>query len=693
MRPPKHSSRNLFTVLMFAAAALLLSASANAKVKRIVLDKSKGESPAYNGKSFGKAGPYEKLVGHAYGELDPKDPHNSIITDIQLAPHNTRGLVEYVATFTLFKPVDMGKASNVLIYEVVNRGRKIDPSGNSDGTDRGYSYLFSGWQGDIPEGGSPAGQEPETIQVPVAKNADGSPITGPVLVRIFNTSGNTSPLPVYSRPMPYLPASLDTSKATLTSRTSENIAGVSSPISTIPSSDWAWADCTKTAFPGEPDARKICLKNGFDPALLYQLVFNAKDPLVLGIGFAATRDIVSFFKHAQQDDSGTPNPLSGKITYAVSQGSSQSGRFIRSFINLGFNQDESGRIVWDGAIPHIAAGQMPLNTRFALPDGASYPYEVNTDGVLWWGDWTDKPRMRQSAGLLDRCRATKTCPKVMEAFGSTEFWDLRMSPDLVGTDGAQDLSMPDNVRSYYFPGTTHGGGPGGFSAAPPAPARGRAGVCALPANPNPESDTMRALLEDMVEWVTKGTAPPASQYPRLSDGTLVHATKAAVGFPNIPAVQLEDNFENPLFDYDWGPNFDYKDVSGIVSKVPPATKQVIPLLVPKVNADGNETSGVPSVLHQAPLGTYLGWNIIPAGFFKGQICAFTGGFIPFAATKAERAAANDPRPSLEERYGNQRAYVAAVRSAADKAVHDRFLLPEDADRLVQQASASHVLPQ
>lgn len=697
MRLPKHSPRNQFAIMsiltLAAIAFSLVALPAHAKVKRIVLDKSKSESPTYNGKSFGRVGQYEKLVGHAYGELDPKDPHNSVITDIQLAPRNSRGMVEYVATFTLLKPIDLSKAGNVLIYEVVNRGRKIDPSGSPAVSEQGYSYVFSGWQGDIPADSALGGQEAETIQVPVAKNADGSTITGPVMVRIMNTSGNTSPLPVYSRPMPYLPATLDTTKASLTARASETIDGVSSPISTVPSTDWAWADCTKTPFPGEPDPRKICLKNGFDPSLLYQLVFTAKDPLVLGIGFAATRDIVSFFRHAQQDDSGTPNPLAGKIQYSISQGSSQSGRFIRSFINLGFNQDESGQIVWDGAIPHIAGGQLPLNVRFALPDGASYPYELNSEGVLWWGDWTDKMRSRKSAGLLDRCLATKSCPKIMEAFGSTEFWDLRMSPDLVGTNGAQDLVMPENVRSYYFPGTTHGGGRGGFSAAPPPPARGRAGVCELPTNPNPESDTMRALLEDMVAWVTKDTAPPPSEYPRLSDGTLVRPTKAAVGFPDLPGVQLQDNFENPLFDYDWGSDFHYNDISGIISKVPPATRQVIPMLVPKVNADGNETAGVASVLHQAPLGTYLGWNIVPAGFLKGQMCAFTGAFIPFAATKAERLAAHDPRPSLEERYANQKAYVASVRAAADKAVRERFLLPEDADRLVQEAAESHVLPQ
>ena len=641
MRTAKLFSRSSLLAALLGVAMFAAPAPARAKVTRIVIDPAKSESPAYGGKSFGKVGPYEKIVGRAYGELDPKDPHNAIIQDIQLAPRNARGMVEYVATFTLLKPVDMSKASNVLIYQVVNRGRKADPGGS----DRGYVYLFSGWQGDIPAGSTLGGAEPETIEVPVARNPDGSAITGQVLARIKNTSGGTSPLIVYTRPVPYLPATLDTTQATLTTRPWENMDGKSGPISTIASSDWAWADCTTAPFPGKPDPRKICLKNGFDPALLYQLVFTAKDPLVLGAGFAATRDIVSFFRHAQADDAGTPNPVAGKISYAVSQGSSQSGNFIRTFINLGFNQDESGRIVWDGAMPHIAGRQLTLNVRFALPDGAADAYEIGSEGVLWWEDWTDKARGRKSAGLLDRCRATKTCPKVMDVFGSTEFWELRVSPDLVGTKGAEDLPLPDNVRRYYFPGTTHGGGAGGFSAARPAPAAGRAGVCELPANPNPQSDTMHALLEAMVAWVVKGTAPPPSRYPRLADGTLVLPTKVAIGFPDIPGVPLVDNFENPLIDYEWGASFNYNNVSGVASNVPPAIKQVFPLLVPKVNTDGNEISGVPSVLHQAPLGTYLGWNITPNGFFKGQMCEFVGGFIPFAATKAERLAANDPRPS------------------------------------------------
>ncbi len=674
-------------IALVSLALLAFVISADAKVIRIVIDKSKSESPTYGGQLFGSAGPYEKIVGQAYGEIDPKNNHNSIIQDIELAPRNSRGMVEYVATFTLLKPVSLAKASNVMVYEVVNRGRRP----RAEQLDLGYTYLFSGWQGDISAESSLGGESAETIRLPVAKNADGSPVTGPVLARIKNVSGTTAPLIVYYRPIPYPPLTLDTKQATLTSRSSETTDNLDGPSITIPSTEWAWADCTQSPFPGTPDPTKICLRNGFDPKLLYQLVFTAKDPLVLGIGFAATRDIVAFFRHAERDDAGTRNPVAAKISYVIGQGASQSGNFIRTFINLGFNQDESGGMVWDGAMPHIAARQMALNFRFALPDGAADPYEPGSDGAVWWTAWPDTVRHRETAGLLDRCTLSCSCPKIVETFGSTEFWALRMAPDLVGTSQTKDIPLPDNVRRYYFPGTTHGGGVGGFSPAALDPARGRAGVCVLPANPNPETDTMNALLAAMVAWITKGTPPPPSRYPRLSDGNLVRATRAAMGFPEIPGLKFVDNFENPLFDYDWGPGFKYNDVSGVISREPPAIKAVIPLLVPKVNADGNELGGVPSVLHQVPLGTYLGWNAVASGFFKGQLCGFVGGFVPFAKTKAERAASSDPRPSLEERYGSHEAYVAAVRAAGERAVRERFLLRGDADRLIRDAGASNVL--
>ena len=680
--------KNRKTRLLFTA--VVLAASAEARITRIVIEHR--DSPAYKGQSFGETGRYEWLRGHAYGELDPKDPLNAIITDLQFAPKNARGLVEYSATFTLAKPVDLGKASGVLLYDVANRGRialagsSTDAGALADLFKRGHVVVSSGWEGDVP-----ARDGFETVTVPVAKNPDGSSITGPVLVRFSDMARNATTLPLMRGegagfPAP-APLSLDNTRldntgATLTRRIAEGSA-----IVPIRAADWAFADCSATPFPGVPDAGKICVKGGFDPTYLYELVYAAKDPMVLGIGYAATRDLNAFLRHAERDDSGTANPVAGKMAFAVARGSSQSGNFLRSFIDLGFNQDEAGGIVWDGINPNIAVRQLAMNFRFAAVGGGAQLYEPGSDGVVWWSDYKDEARRRPEAGLLDRCRASGTCPKIVETFGSFEFWGLRASPDLVGTSADRDIPLPANVRRYYFPGVTHGGGRGGFSAVPPAaPAN-----CELPANPNPSSDTMRALTVALVDWVTKNAPPPPSQYPRFDRGELVAPTQAALGSPMIPGVPLPDGVINPLYDYELGASFRYNDLSGVIANEPPAIKQVLPSLVPREDADGNEAVGVGSTLHQAPLGTYLGWNVTARGFAKGRECGLNGAFVPFAASKAERVAAGDPRPSLEERYGSHEGYVAVVRAAAARLVRERFLLQEDADRLIAEAAASDVL--
>jgi hypothetical protein len=657
----------------------LYPAPVEARVARLVFDKK--ESPSYGGKSFGTAGPYEQITGRAFGELDPRDAHNAVITDLDLAPRNARGLVEYVATFSLWRPMDPPKASGVLIYAVPNRGNRLlipafhvggDP-GDGFFFNRGDIILASGWQGDL-------GERPgaETITAPVAKNPDGSTITGPVLARFSDMPAGVRTL---SLPSAYAPATPDTTRATLTRRASED--GAVTPVAV---KDWAFADCRTATFPGTPDPTRISLKAGFDPAYLYELVYTAKDPPVLGTGLAATRDIVSFFRHAARDDSGTDNPLKGKVSHVVAQGISQAGNFVRTFLHLGFNEDESGRVVWDGANAHIAARQLPINFRFARPGGAAGMYEPGSEGVLWWGDYRDEARGRPEGGLLARCRASGTCPKVFETFGSAEFWGLRMAPNLVGTRADRDIPPPANVRRYYFPGTTHGGGAGGFSS--PVRASDR---YELPENPNPQRETMRALMIALIDWVVKDTAPPPSRYPLFAAGQLVRPESAAMGFPRIPGAPLPDHMLNPLLDYDFGADFRANDMSGWISTQPPVIRQVLPSLVPRVDADGNEVGGVPSVLHQVPLGTYLGWNVARGCFSRGHHAGFAGGFIPFARTQAERTEAGDPRPSLEERYHDHAGYVAAVKAAAERLVEQRFLLPDDAARLVREAEASDVL--
>jgi hypothetical protein len=623
---------------------------------------------------------YLKLTGHAYGELDPKLPLNAIITDLELAPRNARGMVEYAATVTILKPADMTKASGVLLYFVPNRGR-ITLTGAgflSDARKQGHVLVASGWQADI----EPA-DGVETLWVPVAKNPDGTSITGRVLARFSDMPADVTTLPILRGGVAGTadPASLDTSKATLTRRTSED-----GKIVPLRSTDWAFADCSQTPFPGKPDPRKVCLKGGFNPAYLYELVYTAKDPKVHGIGFAATRDLNSYLRYGNQDDTGTPNPLRGRITATVSQGNSQSGNYLRSFIHLGFNQDEGGRIVFDGSNPNIAVRQQAMNFRFAAPSGAAAMYEPGSDGVVWWEDYPDEARHHPTAGLLDRCRATETCPKIVETFGSSEFFNLRASPDLVGTRADRDIPLPPNVRRYYFPGVSHGGGPGGFDPNPRPQA-----CCELAPNPNPSRDTLRALQTALVDWVVKGALPPPSQYPRLDRGELVAPTQAAMGFPVIPGVPLPDGILTRLYQYDLGPQFHYNDLSGIITIQPPPIRQVLPTVVPRVDADGNEVAGVASTLHQVPLGTYTGWNTNASGFYKGHIRTNTGGFVPFAKTKAERLASGDPRASLEERYGTHGNYVAQVRAATERLVRGRYLLQDDADRLIAEAEASNVL--
>jgi hypothetical protein len=698
-RPDTGRRRDPWRPLLRAAGAAALLAlvapAAEARVKRIEVDQ---RVPAYDGVAVGEVGPYEWVIGRAFGELDPADRRNAAIQDIDLAPKNANGRVEYTATFSILKPVSAEAANGVLLYQVPNRGNRVDP-----GATRLYPgaiYLNSGWEGELlancqdeypcaslsapytPRPGLPA----EVLEVPVARQPNGDPVTGPVLGRILNASGSTAQPIVFSRPLPYRPVTLETSQATLTSIGAETIEGTQNDVRTVPSGDWAWADCRTTAFPGTPDPTRICLREGFDPARLYQVVFTARDPLVLGIGFAATRDVVSFFARAGADERGTANPMANLVNWTIGQGTSQSGNFLKSLIHNGFTEDEEGRRVFDGAWPHIAARQNPLNFRFALPEGASTVYEPGSEPALWWGTYEDRVRGLPPSSLLDRCRASGTCPRIFETFGANEFWFLRMSPGLVGTDQRRDIPIPPNLRRYYYPGTGHGGGAGGFDPAPAA-----AAGCVLPANTNPESDQQRALLDALVAWIAENKEPPRSRYPRLAEGQLVPATREAMGFPQIPGLPFRDNLENPLLVYDFGPQFNYVDMSGVITRQPPGIAQVIPLRVVAVDGDGNEVDGVPSVQHQVPLGTYLGWNITASGFRQGQICGLSGGFVPFATTLAERRASGDPRPSLQERYGTHAGFVCAVTRAARREIARRFLRLDDAARLVAEAEASGVL--
>ena len=649
---------------LLGAALLALATAAQGRVTALHIE-SRAPAPGKPGER-----PYEIITGTFDGDLDPA--RDAIITDIAQAPRDAKGRASYSATFAIARPLERG--SGVLFYDVPNRGNgKVAPD------EDGHIRVISGWQGDL----TPA-PGVQTATVPTAKG-----LTGMALARVTDLSGNTWGLtggigrPV-ARP---LPVDLDTAHARLYRQSNDE-----APLEFIPADQWAFADCRTVPFPGTPDPARICLKGGFDAALAYTLAYQARDPLVLGMGFAATRDLVAFLRHARADDHGTPNPLAGQIKWSVISGTSQSGNFVKSFINLGFNRDENGRRVFDGANPNIAARQVPLNLRFAVPGGAATLFEPGSEGTLWWSRYNDTTRGRGVHSLLDRCTATGTCPKIMETFGSTELWGLRLSPALVGTDARADVPLPANVRRYYFPGVTHGGSvTGGISLDGDKPWPG-APVCVLANNPNPSAPSMRALLKRLVEWVRTGRAPPPSQYPTLAHGDLVPPTANAMQWPAIPQAPVPDGKINGFLDYDYGAGFDYPDLSGVITRQPPAIRRAIPSLVPRVDADGNETGGgVPSVQHLVPLGTYLGWNVLAKGYGAGADCGFAGGFIPFATTKAERLAKGDPRLSLEERYRTHAGFVARVKAVAQRRTLEGWLLPDDAARLVSEAEASSVL--
>ena len=703
-------------------AALLLAAPLEARVTRIVIDQT--VSPAFckavEGApaacaAYGAIGQYEQIAGRAYGELDPADPLNALIQDIALAKDRD-GKVRYVATFVITKPIDMTKASGLLWHDVPNRGRPVIIAPEERAL--GDVGLASAWQGDNASMGPGLGTTVRTtasaagnhwLELPIARNPDGSSITGPVLGRIINRSGaDAQPLIVQTNPVPYLPATLDTAKARLVSREHETMDGVVRGERAIAPADWKF--CGGGTFE-EPEPLtalpvQICLKGGFDPARLYQVVYTAKDPYPLGIGFAAWRDVGAFFKYAEKDDAGTANPLAGRVKHSIARGRSQSGNYLRGWLHLGFNQDEAKRQVHDGMWPIIAGRRIALNFRWAQADGVTELYQAGNEGPQWWGPHPDPARGLPARGIQDRCMASKTCPKVIEHFGAAEIWALKLGMEWFGTDAKEDIRVPDNVRRYYIAGSAHGGGRGGFDSSLPGAGLAAGllacpgnnwGSAVLPANPLPHTETYNALRVHFRDWVMRGTPPPPSRYPTLAKGELVAPTKAAMGFPTLPGLRAtvpEPGFINPTIDYDWGPQFDASDASGVPGNAPPKIKQVLRTLVPKVNADGNEVGGVPVVLLDAPLGTYLGWNITADGerpFHKDKICNYAGGMIPFARTKAEREAANDPRLSLEERYRDHAGYVAAVRKAAAHAVAQRFLLQKDADALIAAAEASKVL--
>lgn len=631
-----------------------------AKIVRIVIDKTE---PYANGRSFGAAGQYQRLTGRAFGEVNPADIHNSIIQDIALAPRNARGMVEYEMEFILLQPLHLSKSNGLLFYNVPNRGNAFP----ADTTllKRDYIYLWGGWQGDI------YGDNKLKIKVPVATE-NGKEITGRLHAELIvsdntptqNLSGGAFSAQFHQS---YETVSLDNTTATLTRR----IHAADEPM-LVPHSDWAFADCTRQPFPGVPSTRQISVKGGFDPNYIYELNYTAKNPLVLGLGFAATRDIVSFFRHASQPD----NLLANHTKAAIAVGVSQCGNFLRSFLHLGFNMDEDNKPVFQGLNVHIGARRITLNSRFGRPGGGGMQHEEilfpGNEAPFTWSNTLD-PLSGIEGGLLDACAKQGFMPKIMHTLSSTEYWQSRMSLKTTDVYGTKDLDIPDNVRIFLFSGTQH----------TPAFSANINKLTGFPSNPNSYLDAWRALQIALEQWVLDGRKPPESIYPTIKGKTLARGID--IGWQPMANVAFR-GLVSELQVRDFGPQFDEKMMTGIADESPVINKDKrYTVLVPKVDADNNELGGLSTLTLKVPLGTYTGWSLRKAGYGEGDLAVLEGMYIPFAKTKAERLVNGDARLSLEERYGTQENYVKKVKKAAKKMIKQRLLLPEDAEREIRKA--------
>ena len=646
-------------------------------ITKIVIDSI--QSPTFGGVSFGEVGQYEKLVGRAFGELDPESPLNAVITDIALAPRNARGRVEYVVDVYILKPVTMTRSNKVLLCDVTNRGNKMtyvplnfpfrappefppinDPTTAEDAGDgflmrHGYTIVWTGW-----DATAPSGNDRMTISVPIASDGD-KPIVGPSLEEIMaeNARHVTPGAEVLTWPLTYPAATMEQSEATLTVRQYR-----SEPPTVIPATEWQYLDASTIGL--LPAGRKP-----FERGRIYQFVYPATNPIVTGIGFAAVRDVVSFLRHASTDEQGTRNPLAGALQWTVATGLSQSGRFHRPFLHLGFNQDEQNHRVFDGMMPYInGAGGGFFNYRFGQPNQTAfqrwshvYPEQIFP---FAYTPLTD-PLTGKTDSVLTRCEASGTSPKVMEVNDANSYWFKSAALAITTPDGTADLPDPPNVRFYLLSSIAHG------------VASGR-GVSQQLQNPISPGPALRGLLKALTEWVVSGTEPPSSRVPRLLEGTLVPPLpQSAVGFPEIPGVTYTGVVSTREL-YDYGPEFD----RGIISRWPPVpTGRAYPTLVPKVTADGIDLPGVQLPDIAVPVGTYTGWNLLRTAP-KDESSAM-GSFIPFAVTKEQRLTTGDPRRSLEERYGTHSRYVAAVAAAANRLVTERVLLPEDANAYIEAA--------
>jgi hypothetical protein len=689
------------SLLLLTIGILLTTAvpdSSEARVVRFVVEE---RVPLAEGMEWGTAGAYERLKGTASMEVDPRDPLNAGIVNLDKAPRNDRGMVEFNAPFLILKPVDMSRGNHKLWYGINNRGVCVevgfrafpqvgfpttcnpltaaDVGANNVLLREGYATVDAGWHGD---GLSSPNRNQLFPNFPVAKQPDGSPIVG--LLRLeYQTATNTFTQPLVTGWRPYEAADTDTAHSTLTVRDRAD-----APKIPIPADRWAFGTCPTGEASLVPTTTDLCLFDGFDAQRIYELIYPAKDPIVMGLAYAVTRDIGSFLRYETQDEEGNPNPLALSpsdvgIRRAYSSGTSSTGMYQREFLYLGFNEDEAHRKVFDAVTIYSAAThRLFANVEFAHPTFFSgqdqhHDYVSNSIAPFTFAVTTD-PISGIHDGILKR---PATDPLVFQIDEELVFWQWKASLNVADGLG-RPVRLPDTVRLYHQNGFGHIGAVG--LLAPPQPA----GICQNQTQGLAAiSVTPRALALALDAWADQGIAPPRSNYPRLRNQTLVTLDEYRAAFPAIPGVE-PPRVMNELTALDFGPFFDSE--GGVQTLLPPVLGPRYTVLVPKPDRDGPAAAGIDTIFTRAPLGTNVGWNV-RAGFRAPDLCSLGGSFIPFATTAAERLASGDPRESLEERYGDHAGFVRAVRRAVLQLLRQRFLLLEDAERFIDAAEDSDIL--
>ena len=620
--------------------------------------------PFAGGETFGRTGAYERVWGIAKGELDPADPRNKDIVNLGKVPLNGRGKVPYEVEWFMLRPADPSRGNQKLLFEVTNRGRKflmnwimdaptqaasavnnpatVADAGNALFFRQGWTMVWSGWDPDAPKS-----NHGMILKSPVVPNVER-------MIRDELVNGTRAPLGMTFR-LSHEAANLDQGKSRLTLRSKEKDARVE-----VLSGNWEYVNAQ--------EIRLLPADTRPASGTLYEFNYPAKNPKVLGIGFAATRDLVSFLRNEVSDDGLQRNPASRRIDKVMAVGISQSGRYLRDFVHQGFNQDEGRQKVFDGVMAHISGiGGVFLNAEFGQPARTNTQHEDHyypENKFPFSAATATDPITKRSGALL---RGDGFDPLWIEVNTSTEYWQKGAS--LLHTDplGNDDLQLPAGARVFMVAGTQHAGRAG---------LKPDLGPCMNLRNPHSPAPALRALLVALDEWVSLGRTPPASRVPTLGSHTLVEAGKT--GFPLVPGLAVA-NSGNEIAQFgDW---------------VNPRETGPSPYraLVARVGSDGNEIAGIRLPDIAEPLATYTGWNLYKEPYTKGELCDRDGSYLPLHATTAERLAKGDPRLSLEERYGSYANYLMRLEAAVQALVRDRLLLPEDAERYIKAGKEDAVV--